>query len=97
MSFCEDVALFFMDGDAAMIAGQTVMGHYAAPYSVALQGGPGVAGALAQYSLPTESVPAAWEGAHLDILEGLGAGAYTVRNHQPDGSGVSVLDLEIAA
>lgn len=99
MSFSEDLSLFFAASDfadPALLAGQPVQGIFDSPYTVGLQGGPGIAGELAQYQLPTASVPEDWEGKSLVITQGKGAGRYTVRNHEPDGLGVSILSLEIA-
>lgn len=82
---------------ATIAGGPEVSGTFDAPYAVAMQNGPGIAGDLPQFTLPTESVPQDWEGAALVITQGRGAGAYTVRGHMPDGAGVSILALELAA
>lgn len=80
-----------------MPGGQIVQGIYEAPYTVGLLIGPGVAGELPQYTLPTASVPDDWEGKPLVITQGMGVGNYTVRGHMPDGLGISVLSLEMTA
>jgi hypothetical protein len=98
VSFTEDFAPFFADfADAGLLDGQPVQGIYDAPYTVGLQGGPGMAGELPQYTLPTASVPAEWENKSLVITQGKGAGSYLVRGHTPDGTGVSFLALEISS
>lgn len=100
MAFAEDFSVFFDPSGfagSAILAGVQVQGIYDAPYTVAVQSGPGIAGDLPQYTLPTASVPPDWEGAALVIVHGLGAGSYVVRAHTPDGLGLSVLALELAA
>ena len=100
MAFTEDFSAFFDPSGfagSAMLAGIEVRGIYDAPYAVALQSGPGIASDLPQYTLPTASVPQDWEGAALVIVQGVGAGSYVVRTHTPDGLGLSVLALELAA
>lgn len=82
---------------SATLAGVQVQGIYDAPYAVAMQSGPSIAGDLPQYTLPTASVPQDWEGAALVITQGRGAGSYVVRGHTPDGTGMSILTLEIAS
>lgn len=99
MSFTEDLSPFFAGSDfadPAVLDGQPVQGIFDSPYTVGLQSGPGIAGELAQFTLPSASVPGDWEGKSLVITEGKGAGAYTVREHAPDGLGVSILSLEVA-
>ena len=100
MAFIEDFSAFFDPSGfagSAMLAGVEVRGIYDAPYAVAMQSGPGIAGDLPQYTLPTASVLRDWEGAALVIVQGQGAGNYVVRTHTPDGLGLSVLALELAA
>lgn len=91
--FAENPALFFgAFADNASLAGAPVRVIYDGEYAEAL----GLGGAAIRVTLPSASVPAAWDGKPLQILTGQGAGNYTVRNHQPDGTGISVLDLERA-
>lgn len=100
MAMTEDFSVFFgiTDfADAALLDGQPVQGLYDSAYTVGLQDGPGMAGELPQYTLPTASVPDDWEGKPLVITQGMGVGNYTVRGHMPDGLGISVLSLEMTA
>jgi hypothetical protein len=46
-----------------------------------------------QVQIASASVPAAYKGAALVISTGRGAGSYKVREHQPDGTGLSLLSL----
>lgn len=82
---------------ASIGGGEIVSGVFDAPYAVAMRDGPGIAGDLPQYTLPTASVPQDWEGVALVIVQGRGAGSYVVRGHTPDGTGMSILTLEIAS
>ena len=100
MAFAEDFSAFFDPSGfsgSATLAGVEVQGIYDAPYAVAMQSGPGIAGELPQFTLPTASVPPDWEGAALVITQGIGLGNYVVRAHTPDGTGMSMLALELAA
>jgi len=100
MAFAEDFSVFFDPSGfagSATLAGVQVQGIYDAPYAVAMQSGPSIAGDLPQYTLPTASVPQDWEGAALVITQGIGLGNYVVRAHTPDGTGMSMLALELAA
>ena len=84
MAFTENFTPFFADfGDAATLAGAAVRGiTIEAP----------------QVQIATAQVPAAYKGATLVIAAGRGAGTYKVREHLPDGTGMSLLSLtEVAA
>ena len=77
------------------LAGAPVSGVYDAPYATGVDGG--IAGAHPQFALSTGSVPPSWEGEALHITEGQGIGHYTVLSHEPDGTGWSVLILQVSA
>lgn len=79
---------------AGTLAGAPISGMFDGPYAAGVGGA--IAGALPQLALATSLVPAAWEGEALHITEGQGIGSYTIRNHQPDGLGMSILELELA-
>ena len=93
MSFPEDFTPFFADfGDDGTLAGQPVRGIFEAPVQ---RQGLGDALALAAdptFTLPTASVPANPFGAALTVPQG----SFKVREHLPDGTGVSVLLLDKA-
>jgi hypothetical protein len=93
MAFAETFAPFFADfGDDGTLAGQAVRGIYEVPVA---RDGIGDVLALAaqpQFTLATASVPANPFGAALVIPQG----SFTVREHLPDGTGLSVLLLDKA-
>lgn len=95
MAFTEDLAPFFADfGDAATLAGVAVRVIFDGPGGVSN----GMTIEAPQVQIATASVPAAYKGATLIISTGRGAGTYKVREHQPDGTGLSLLGLtEVAA
>ncbi len=94
MAFAEDLAPFFADfGDAATLAGAAVRVIFDGPGGV--QGGMTIE--APQVQIATASVPAAYKGAALVIATGRGAGSYKVREHLPDGTGMSLLSLTEAA
>jgi hypothetical protein len=95
MAFVEDLTPYFADfGDAATLAGAAVR--------VIFDGPGGVLGGMTieapQVQIASSGVPAAYKGATLIISTGRGAGTYKVREHLPDGTGMSLLSLtEVAA
>ena len=95
MAFTENFTPFFADfGDAATLAGAAVRVIFDGPGGV--QGG--ITIEAPQVQIATAQVPAAYKGATLVIAAGRGAGTYKVREHLPDGTGMSLLSLtEVAA
>lgn len=92
MAFAEDLATFFADfGDDGTLAGQPVRVIFDAPGAQML-GGSGMAALQPQVRIATASVPVQYLGAELEIPQG----SYTVRAHEPDGTGLSVLLLQEA-
>lgn len=94
MAFAEDLVPFFADfGDAATLAGVAVR--------VIFDGPGGTSGGMTieapQVQIASASVPAAYKGATLVVATGRGAGSYKVREHLPDGTGLSLLSLTKAA
>lgn len=88
MAFTEDLTPFFADfGVDGTLNGQPVRGIYDAPGVTANLGSAGASVTEPQLLLPTASVPASYYGATLVIP----AGTFTVREHIPDGTGLSLL------
>lgn len=85
----------FFSGDEfavdAVLAGTAVRGIFDGAY-VSAGAGLGMASSAPAFTLPTASVPGSAVGSALVI----GAAAYFVAEHQPDGTGVSVLHLELS-
>lgn len=93
MPFAEDLTPYFADyGEDGTLAGVAVRGIFDAPAAQQL-GGVGMAAEPPQFTLPTASVPADNYGLAL-VLD---RGSYTVREHVPDGTGLSILLLTEAA
>lgn len=94
MPFVEDVSLYFAEfGNPATLDGAAVQVIFDAPTEQDFAGvGGGVLVSLPQVHLATSSVPASPEGKTL-VLDSL---SYVVREHIPDGSGVSLLMLTAA-
>lgn len=94
MPFVEDLALYFtQSGEAGTLNGAAVQVIFDAPTQQDFGGvGGGAFLSLPQVHLQTSSVPANPEGATL-VLD---RGSYIVREHIPDGSGVSLLMLTAA-
>jgi hypothetical protein len=89
MPFVEDLHAFTADfGDAGTLAGQAVRGIF----DNAVRDQVGVLVPEPSYQLPTASVPALSFGATLSIPQGV----FTVREHLPDGTGMSLLLLSRA-
>ena len=92
--FAEDLSPFIADfGDAGTLNGAPVMGIFDAPAVTQALGDMQATATEPQYQLPTASVPSAIFGKPLVISTGAGAGTYTVREHLPDGTGMSLLLL----
>lgn len=90
MAFVEDLSPFFADfGDDATLAGVGVRVIFDGPG--AQLGGMTVETPVVQ--IASASVPVAYQGAALVITAGRGAGSYKVREHTPDGTGLSLLAL----
>lgn len=92
MAFAETLTPFFADfGVDGTLAGQPVRVIFDAPADQMLGGG--LIAQVPQVQIASASVPADAEGLALVIP----AGSYTVREHLPDGTGLSVLRLTKAA
>ncbi|MBK7592226.1 MAG: hypothetical protein IPI27_13395 [Betaproteobacteria bacterium] len=92
MAFTEPIASFFGTDDFAVtatLAGVSVTGIFDAQYYEPL--GNDVQGSQPMFMLPTASAPSAAHGQTLVI----GASTYKVRGVEPDGTGVTVLRLEL--
>lgn len=90
MAFAEDLAPFFADfGVDGTLAGQPVRVIFDTPAREAF----GVVSGEPACQLPTASVPTPVEHARLVVPLGEWYGNYTVRQHLPDGTGVSTLVL----
>lgn len=92
MPFVEDFTPYFADfGDAGTLNGAAVRVIFDMPADAMLSSG--VIGQQPQAQIATASVPANVEGMPLVIPQG----SFTVREHLPDGTGLSVLYLRGAA
>ncbi len=92
--FVEDLSTFFADfGVPATLGGMAVVGVFDNGYSLGAVGPFGIAGAQPRLSLPTTQVPANPVGQACVV----GSSSYLVAEHQPDGTGMSTLILELAA
>ena len=93
MAFAEDFAPYFADfGEDGTLAGVDVRVIFDARTDQQFVGA-GALSAVPQVQIATASVPAAVEGAALEIPQG----SYTVREHIADGTGLSTLLLRGAA
>lgn len=87
MPFVEDLRPLLADyGDEGLLDGAAVLGIYDEPAGNELGG---IAGTEPQYQLPTAQVPASPMGKPLVIPQG----NFLVREHLPDGTGMSLLLL----
>lgn len=92
--FTEDAAAFFADfGVPATLGGTSVVGIFDNGYTLGSVGPFGIAGAQPRFTLATAAVPANPVGQACTVA----GGTYAVAEHQPDGTGISVLVLEVAA
>jgi hypothetical protein len=90
MAFTEDLTPFFTDfGDAATLAGVGVRVIFDGPGGQFL----GLSIEAPSVQIASASVPTDYSGASLVIAAGRGAGSYKVREHTPDGTGISMLTL----
>lgn len=94
--FTEDLGAFFDTAGLATqatVAGSTVRAIFDDAFALGSVGPAGVASTQPVLTVPTADVPAHPVGAAVLV----GASAYTVAAHEPDGTGVSRLLLERAA
>ena len=93
MAFVEDFTAYFADfGEAATLAGVAVRGIFDRPHQLAAVGQYGMASTQPTFSLPTAQVTTSIVGQSLVCL----GVTYVVAAHEPDGTGLSVLQLETA-
>lgn len=93
MAFFEDFPVYFADfGEAATLAGVAVRGIFDRPHQVAGVGQYGMASTQPTFMMPTSQVTAGIVGQSLVCL-GI---TYVVAAHEPDGTGMSTLQLETA-
>lgn len=89
----EPLDTFFVDFAVSVtLAGATVQAIYDAGYETGSVGSAGMAAAQPMLTLITADVPSDPVGATAVV----GGRAFTVAEHRPDGTGVSVLMLEAA-
>lgn len=91
--FAEDLSAFFSPADFAQritLAGVEVDAIFDNAYALGGVGGLGMGTTAPAITLPTAQVPANPVGAAVQV----GAAAYVVATHEPNGTGVSVLLLE---
>lgn len=94
MAFAEDFTPYFADfGVAGSLAGVPVRVIFDAPAQNAYGAAGGIYGLQPQVQIATASVPGNVEGQLLVLA----SGDYTVREHIPDGTGLSLLVLSRAA
>lgn len=92
MPFAENLSLFLRQyGVDGTLAGQPVRLIFDAPTGQELPGS-GMLASVPQAQLPTAQVPADPSGAALVIPQG----SFTVQEHLPDGTGMSLLLLQRA-
>ena len=95
--FTEDHTAFFADfGQPATVGGLGLQGVLDNGYTLGAVGpfaGMGMATTQPRLTCATASLPANPVGAAVVV----GAASYVVAEHQPDGTGISVLLLEVAA
>lgn len=95
--FVEDASVFFSDfGQAITVAGQAVQAVFDNGYILGQAGpfgGMGVATSQPRLTCATAALPANPVGAAVVV----GSATYQVAEHQPDGTGISLLLLEVVA
>lgn len=92
--FVEDHAAFFADfGQPATVGGQSLQGVLDNGYQAGGAGPWGIATTQPRLTCATASLPAHPVGQAVVVA----GGSYVVAEHQPDGTGISVLTLEAAA
>lgn len=77
----------------ATVGGNSMRGIFDTAFSLGSVGPFGIASSQPRLTLPTASLPADPVGQACTV----GAASYLVAEHQPDGTGISVLLLEVAA
>lgn len=93
--FTEDLTPFFAEfGVDVAVGGATVLAIFDNAYDVAALGPRGMSTTGPRLTLPTAAVPLSAYGTPVAVP---GHGNFTVTEHQPDGTGLSVLLLEAAA
>jgi hypothetical protein len=95
MAFAEDFTPFFSAAefsDSATLGASSVKVIFDRAYS----DGQGIASGAPVVQIQSSSVPSNVVGLPLVISTGLGAGSYTVHAHEPDGTGLSMLELRKA-
>lgn len=110
MAMTEDLSAFFNPSEFAVqttLAGVAVRGIFDNAYQLAEVGGAGMACTQPTLTLPTAEVPERvittlreyiYEPTNpIDLLMEVNGTTYKVVAHEPDGTGVSVLLLEVAA
>ena len=91
--FTEDTATFFADfGQPTTVGGQAVQGVFDNAHALGAAGPFGVATTQPRLTCATAQVPADPVGQAVVVA----GGSYVVAEHQPDGTGISVLLLEVA-
>lgn len=93
MPFTEDLTVFLADfGETVTLNGVAVTAVFDADYASAGAGPLGLASTSPALTVPTASVPASPVGKPA-VVRGV---SYTIAEHHPDGTGMSVLLLEKA-
>ncbi|MDO9277134.1 MAG: hypothetical protein Q7U05_01045 [Polaromonas sp.] len=95
MAFTEDFSTFFNADEFAQkvtLGGVEVSALFDAAYALAGVGVYGMAGTQPMLTLATANVPADPIGLAVQV----GSSVYTVAAHEPNGTGISVLQLELA-
>lgn len=92
--FVESAVPFFADFAVdVLVAGVSARGIFDNP-SATSTGGLGLATTSPKLTLPTSLVPADWSGKPVVIAKT--SEAFTITDHEPDGTGMSTLILERA-
>lgn len=91
--FAEDISAFFQPEDTATVAGLTVRAIFNNGYALGNVGMFGMASSQPTLTLASADVSTDPVGASVLV----GAVAYLVAAHEPDGTGISRLLLEVAA
>lgn len=91
--FAEDISAFFQPEDTATVAGLTVRAIFNNGYALGNVGLLGMASSQPTLTLASADVSTDPVGAAVLV----GAVAYVVAAHEPDGTGVSRLLLEVAS
>lgn len=107
MAMLEDLTVFFSADEFAVqtvLAGVEIQGIFDSAYTLADVGGVGMAGTQPSLTLPTASIPAYvvdWflyfpdPFNALDLLMTINGTVYKAVAHEPNGTGISVLWLEV--